>query len=340
MSRYKFEEMSFDMLSDEFFGFRNKYIFTTKEWLEYVQEDSKGTPFILRITGENGDLLGYFTGFIIKKFGIKILGSPFSGWSSCFMGLDLFDRSEQYEIVKEIVAYVYKQKKVKYIEIIDRNFNVEEAIEKGFKAYPVGTLQLPIDMDDEALFKQMKTDCRNFIRQFERRGATLEIAEPDDTFAEDYYNQLIDVFEKQGMVPTYSREKVKCLLRHMKDSDNVLCLRVRNPEGESIATSIFFGVNNTFFFWGGASYRSQQHYRPNEYMIWTAIKYWRDKGFTTFDMVGIRDYKRKFGSHEEEYARLVFAKSKVLILGRDMAKKLYFTLLKINGLFKKKGAKK
>ena len=320
----------------EFHSFPDKTVFTTKAWLSFVEEETKARDFILRISDDDGALIGYFSSFIILKFGIRILGSPFAGWGTCFMGLDLFDRSNQFEIIKNITEYAMKTEHVMYIEIIDRNISVAAAEAHGIKAYPVGTLQLDINKDDEGLFKQMKTDCRNFIRQFSRRGAKLEFAEPNEEFAKDYYDELKDVFAKQGMVPTYSLEKVNCLLRNLKDSGELICIRVRNPEGEPIATSLFLGFNKTFFFWGGASLRPQQHYRPNEFMIWTAIQYWRDSGCEVFDMVGIRDYKRKFGSHEEYYARMVFSRYSILIKMRDFAKKIYFALLKVRGKLKRK----
>lgn len=332
MREYKFERIALNNINEkEYNSIPDKTVYTTRPWLNFIAEDSKVRDFILRISDSEGNFLGYFTGFITNKFGIRILGSPFAGWSTCFMGLDLLDRSEQFDILRAIVKYAYKTEKVVYAEIIDRKISVEEAQAENIKAFPVGTLQLDINKDDAGLFKQMKTDCRNFIRQFERRGASLEIAEPDDAFAKDYYDQLIDVFAKQGMVPTYSLEKVKCLLRNLKDSTEILCLRVRNPEGEPIATSLFLGFQKRFFFWGGASYRTQQNYRPNEYMIWTAMQYWRERGCEIFDMVGIRDYKRKFGSHEEYYARMIFSRLPFLIAGRDIAKKLYFYLLKMRG---------
>lgn len=332
MKNFKFERINLSEINEEEYNnLPEKNIFTTKRWLQFISEDAGVKDFILRICDEDGKFLGYFTGFITKKFGIKILGSPFVGWSTCFMGLDLLDRSNQFEIIRAIVKYAYKNEKVIYVEIIDRKITVDQALEENITAFPVGTLQLDVNKDDAGLFKQMKTDCRNFIRQFERRGATIEIAEPDDDFAKDYYDQLIDVFAKQGMVPTYSLDKVKCLLKNLKGSNEILCLRVRNPEGEPIATSIFVGYQKRFFFWGGASYRTQQHYRPNEYMIWTAMQYWRDRGCEIFDMVGVRDYKRKFGSHEEYYARMTFSRFPLLIKGRDLAQKAYFAILKVKG---------
>lgn len=335
-SKYTFHVIEMEKLDkDEYDHFSNKSVFTTSAWVEFVKNDNQAEPLIVRITqGER--FVGYFTALLVKKFGIKILGSPFSGWSTCYMGIDTEYVEEKCKIIKEIVPFLFKYTKCLYMEIIDRDISMEEAIAEGFKAYDVDTLELPIDMDDAALFKQMKTDCRNFIRQFERRGATLEIVEPSDEFAEEYYEQLKDVFAKQGLVPTYSLEKVKCLMRNMKDSDMILCLKVTNPEGRCIATSIFLGTKRKFFFWGGASYRSDQKYRPNEYMIWTAIRYWRERGCNTFDMVGVRDYKRKFGSHEEVYARLVFTKYKFLIVLRDVAKKLYFKSIEWKGKISKK----
>ena len=66
-------------------------------------------------------------------------------------------------------------------------------------------------------------------------------------------------------------------------------------------------------------------------MIWTAIKYWRDKGVKHFDMVGARDYKRKFGSYNQQYANMIFSNPKILICARMAAEKLYFKYIELKG---------
>lgn len=247
------------------------------------------------------------------------------------MGFDVREGINKLDLIPAVKKYLFKQKKVCLIEIVDRDIDVEAAKKRGYQTNIADTLELKINRTDEELFKVFKTDCRNFIRQFERRGAVLEFAEADDRFAVEYYEQLKDVFAKQGLVPTYSLEKVKCILKHLKNTGKVLCLRVIDPDGKCIATSIFLGYKETFYFWGGASYRSGQHYRPNEYMIWTAIKYWREQGARVFDMVGVRDYKKKFGSQLVTCAHISIAKFSVIIYLRDMAKKAYFMSLGIKG---------
>lgn len=325
---YQFEKILFKNINwEEYYNFPNKTILTTKDWIEFVEEDSKAQPYILRIT-EDKRFVGYFTSLIVKKFGIKIVGSPFQGWSTPYMGIDVENVSEKISILPQLIKFVMKDTRCAYLEIHDRDFKAEELAvikeKNGFSIQTDETLELSIDGDDAFLYKNMKTDCRNFIKQFERRGATIEQAEPNDEFAEEFYQQLVDVFAKQGLVPTCTVEKVKILLKHLSNSGSVLCLRVRDPEGKSIASSIFPGFNKKMFFWGGASLRPYQQYRPNEYMIYTAMRYWRDRGCTEFDMVGIRSYKKKFGSWEVYYPSVIAAKYKILIPMKRLAANLYY----------------
>ncbi len=332
---YIFAPIDFDCIDkQEFNDFPAKTIFTTPEWIGFVQEDSHAKPIVLEILkGEKK--VGYFTALLVEKFGIRIVASPFSGWSTCFMGFDVL-YVNKIEIVTDLVEYLYRTYRCSYIEIVDRDITVEDAQHNGFVYRPVSTLELAIERSDNELFKVFKTDCRNFIRQFERRGATIEEAVPDDDFAEEYYSQLKDVFAKQGMVPTYGIEKIKRLLSHLANTGMLLCLRVREPDGLSIATSIFLGHNKKFFFWGGASLRPFQSFRPNEYMIWYAIKYWRERGCTVFDMVGVRDYKKKFGAVEKEYAKLIIPRYGILLSLRNCAEKLYFLMLRFKGFLARK----
>lgn len=330
---YRFETIEYaDYTETSIADFPNKTIYTTADWYTYLIHDSHVVPVIIKIYKDE-KAIGYFYGGEIKKFGIKIIASPFSGWSTCWMGFELIAGENKFDVINPLWAYLTKELHYVYGEIIDRDFTMEEAERRGYPCEPVPTLDLDINLTDEELFKVFKTDCRNFIRQFERRGATIEIATPDDTFAEEYYDQLMDVFAKQGLTPSYSLEKVKNIMATLGKTDKTLCLRVRNPEGLSIASSIFFGFHKKCYFWGGASYREHQHYRPNEYMIWTAIQYWRGRGCSTFDMVGDRSYKRKFGPVPVSYALIYLTKYPILISMRNLAKKLYWTLLKIKKVF-------
>lgn len=326
--KYTFEVVDLNTIDTKVFNdFPHKSVNTTKEWIEFIAEDSSAIPYTVRIT--HGETLeGFFSSLIVKKFGLKIVGSPFPGWSTVYMGLDVYDHEQKAEILKELIPFVMKNTKCVYLQICDRDFKAEE-LEPIRKEYGGtiefgDTLELGIEGDDALQYKKMKSDCRNFIKQFERRGAVIEEAEPTEAFAEEYYEQLKDVFAKQDLVPTYTVDKVKCLLKHLSKTGNIYCLRVKDPEGTPIATSIFPGFNHKMFFWGGASLRPFQQYRPNEYMIYKAMHYWRERGCVEFDMVGNRAYKKKFGAWEVSYPSIIIPKYRILVPLKNMAASLYY----------------
>ncbi len=327
-NKYTFEPIAYSELNrEEYNAFPNKSVLTTPEWIDFIVDISGASPLILKVY-KKSEFIGYFTALKFKKFGITIVGSPFPGWSTPYMGFDFYDKSLKSEVVPELVEYIYKTQKCQFFQLTDRDITFEEAEQLkqkyGYIIDTAETLELRVDADDKQMYKNMKTDCRNFINQFERRGATIEFATPDDAFAEEYYTQLLDVFAKQNLVPTHGVDLIKKMLKHLSVANNILCLRIRDPEGLSIATSIYPGFNKKFFFMMGASLRPYQQYRPNEYMIYTAMKYWRDRGCEEFDMVGIRPYKKKFGSWEERYPIIIAPKYKILYHLKNIASSLYY----------------
>ena len=67
---------------------------------------------------------------------------------------------------------------------------------------------------EEKLFNGMDSACRRCVRKAEKSGVAIEEAH-DPAFANEYYEQLKDVFSKQGLVPTYDLERLRLLVKHM-----------------------------------------------------------------------------------------------------------------------------
>ena len=84
-----FERIAFDKMDWELAAqIGNMNIFQTRPWLNFLTECQPLEPVVARIR-EDGELLGFFTGLIAEKFGLRILGSPFRGWTTYFMGFNL-----------------------------------------------------------------------------------------------------------------------------------------------------------------------------------------------------------------------------------------------------------
>lgn len=333
---YSFEIIDIDKVDiQEFNSFPKKTPFTTIPWIQFLSEDKNAVPKIIRIT-KNSELVGYFTGLIFKKFGINIFGSPFKGWSTNYMGFDLYNYDLIYELLEPTIDFIMKETKCLYMEIVDRNISPERLKANNFQVDIVKNLELKIDKSDEEILKSIKKDCKEFIRQFERRGAYLEEVEPDDEFVEILHTQLCDVFSKQNLVPPYSLNKIKTCVKYLKDTGMMLCLSVKEPEGKTIASYIYIGLNQKCIAWCTSSIREYQRLRPNEYMVWYGIRKFRDMGYNTFDFSGPRSYKYKWKPNEVEYARITVTKYYFLKRMRDIALKIYWKILKVKGLLKNK----
>ena len=329
---YSFEKIDIDKIDlNEYYNFENKCMFATLPWLRYLSEDNNAAPVIVRIT-KNDELLGYFTGLTFKKFGIKLFGSPFKGWATGYMGFDLHDRSLIKDLLEPTINFIFKITGCLYIEIVERYLGVQDQSEIKYKTEIVATLEANIDKTDEEFLKSVKKDCRKYIRQFEERGARIEIVQPDEEFAKEIHKQLSDVFAKQDLVPTFSLDKINRCLNNLKGTGHLLCLSVFEPQGKSIASFVFISYDKKGYGWCAASYREYQSFRPNEYILWFGMRHLRDLGCEVFDFAGIREYKYKWNPVEVDYLRIMAAKYPFLIFMRNAAQKAYWKLLKFRGI--------
>jgi len=332
---YTFEIVDMnDVDIGEYYGFERKSPFTTIPWLKYLMEDNAGEPLILRISkGEN--LIGYFTGVKIKRFGINILGSPFKGWATGFMGYDLYD----YDLVKELLTptidFIFKNSSCKHIEIMDRHLFPDDIEGLKYDTEIFTTVEIPIYKTDEEFFENIMGKCRQLIRQFERRGAMIEKTEPNDELAREIHDQLCEVFAKQNLVPTFSLEKINNLFNNLKDTGMLHCYVVKEPGGTIISSIVFVGMGKKMFCWCTESRREHLNYRPNEYMIWHCLREFRDMGYEMFDYAGAAEYKYKWNPIEVSYVRVMASKHPVLLAGRNMAQAAYWKLLKLRGVMRR-----
>lgn len=304
-------------------------VFTTYEWVSFLEKSKFGKPIVLEIYNNN-KLCAYFVALIFKKFGVKILASPFEGWTTPDMGFILLDYIDSILLINHIKEYAFKRLKCIFVEIVDKNIELNYLIENKLYFIHQRSLKIDLSIDEETIFKSFKKDARNFIRQFDKRGAYIEEVQPNIDFAKNFYKMLQDVFLKQKLTPPYDEKRVINLMESfINKKESILCLQVKNEDGIIIAASIYFGHNLISYSWGSSSLREYQHYRPNEAMRWYAIKYWKSKGYKIFDMVGVREYKYKFNPIEYEYPRIIIAKYKFLIKLRNLSKLLIIKIRKI-----------
>jgi CelD/BcsL family acetyltransferase involved in cellulose biosynthesis len=295
----RLERVPLDEVDPAIEALRMRNVFHTREWLEYVARTQQAEPMVAHVE-RDGELVGAFTGLIVKRFGVRILGSPFQGWMTGPMGFSLQPGVPRAEAMQALVRFAFRRLGCLHVELMDRHAGFEELARLRARLVPFPTFELDLRQDEEALFAGMTSACRRAIRKGRKMGVRVEEAH-GVAFADEYYDQLLEVFGRQGQgrKPPYDLERVREMIRCVEPSGNLLMLRAVAPEGERIATAIFPAREEFAYFWGGASWPTHLILRPNEAIFWHAIRHFRERGVRMLDLGGGADYKRKFGAPEK-----------------------------------------
>ena len=301
--------------------FEDRTVFQTREWLQFVSETQGATPVVVELR-DNGELAGYFTGQTFTRFGIKVLGSSFPGWTTPYMGFNLVAGASRTDALAAIEKLAWDELKCLHMEVSDPYFKVEDGEALGFTADSYTSYRTDLTKSEEELFNGMDSACRRCVRKAEKSGVTIEEAH-DLAFADEYYEQLKDVFAKQGLVPTYDVERVQALIKNLEPTGRLLLVRARDAEGKCIATGIFPGFNKIAEFWGNASFRSSQILRPNEFIQWYVMRYWKRRGIEVYDWGGEGTYKEKYGCVPHQVPWFTKSRYQVVSRLRDEAKKMF-----------------
>jgi hypothetical protein len=318
LRRLQPSEVSWETLD----SYADRVVFQTRAWLDFLCESQKGEPVVAQIQ-DGPQVIGYFTGAIVRKFGFPFLGSSFPGWTTPYMGFNLIPEVARADVLPAFEQWVFGSLKCLHFEVSDLNFGSDDANRLDFHESAYESYSSDLTQPEEALFKRMNSACRRCIRKAEKCGVTVEQAN-DPCFADEYYEQLKDVFAKQGKTPTYSADRVRALIKHLLPTGNLLLLRARSPEGVCIGTGIYPGMNKAAEFWGNASWREHQHLRPNETLHWYAMRYWKNRGAVLFDWGGGGEYKEKYGVSPLRVPWFYKSRYKWVSTAREGLRSLYY----------------
>src|SRR6266566_5337817 len=301
--------------------FKDRTVFQTREWLQFVSETQNAMPVLAELR-EGGEVVGYFSGLTFTRLGIKVLGSSFPGWTTPYMGFNLLPGTSRGVALAALEQMAWNDLTCLHLEVSDPYFSVEDGQALRFTCEFYTSYRTDLRKSEEEIFNSMDSTCRRCIRKAEKSGVTIEEAH-DLAFADEYYEQLKDVFAKQRLVPTYSVERVRALIRNLEPAGRLLLVRARDPEGKCIATGIFPGFNKIAEFWGNASFRSSQILRPNELIQWYVMRYWKRRGIEVYDWGGEGTYKEKYGCVQHQVPWFTKSRYQVVSKMRDEARKMF-----------------
>ena len=124
----EFKRLSLEHVNwEELDSYWDRTVYQTLPMIRYIEKTQSAEPVIAAIE-LSGELIGYFTGLIVKKYGVKILGSPFRGWNSGYTGFNLLPEYNRREVLKVFPSFVLDQLKCHYFEIFNSYIKEEDFV--------------------------------------------------------------------------------------------------------------------------------------------------------------------------------------------------------------------
>jgi len=280
--------------------FDSTLVFHHSAWQNFLDETQPGETLRFRVT-HSGRTEGYFLARLVRKGPFTILGSPLPGWTTPYMGPILpsdFDQSAFLTALEHLCLEL----RIDHVEISHPLLDPERMQAHGFRAIAHPTFLVPLNPDVNQMWARLKN--RNSIHRARREGLTAEET-ADPSFVDRYYAQLREVFAKQQLVPTYSIERVRSLVRHLYPH-HLLAIEVRLGN-QSVATGLFPYDARTVYFWGGASWLRYQALRSNHLLHWALMCRAAQRSVGAYDIGGTILFKTRFGG--TRVSRYVYSKS-------------------------------
>ncbi len=318
-SRINPDDMAWDKLSE--FGSAN--IFQTWPWINFLADFLGAEPVVATVQSD-GQVQGYFVGLITKKLGLKILGSPFRGWNTYFMGFNLMPGISYHEVLQALPQFAFDELKCHFLMIVDSKLEEVELKDLSYNARKITNFVLDLTKSEAELFASMQNRfVRRSIRRAVKKGVVVEESSGPG-FAEEYYAQYQEVNARKSLAPYYGSDFVRQMIEHLGPTGNLLLLRARNSEGVCIATHITLVYDKVAVAWGAASFQRYFNLNPNELIYWDAIKRVKAMGVEVFQLGdGVKQFKEKLGAQETQVFRLMKARNSFLYIPIFIAVSIY-----------------
>jgi hypothetical protein len=222
------------------------------------------------------------------------------------------------------VSLLERRYGVHHVELLSSTLDAAAMQPLGFRSESIPTYRAPLYPGDEArMMKALKESARRNIRRAAKLGLVARFEE-DESFVAEHYAQLREVFVRGGNTVSFSEQRALEFFRHMRSAGKLLAVSVCLPDGVSIATGLFTVDGRELLLWSWAHHTAHRWFRPTELLTWTVLQRAMAAGCDTFDLMGLGDFKLKFGATlDTTKYRWVRSRYRWLTRARDFAEHGY-----------------
>lgn len=277
----------------------------TRPWLDFLAETQGAEPVAARVL-DDATAVGWYRGALVRRFGVRVLGSPLRGWTTAAMGFSLDPNVDRAQAVAALRPFAFDELRCLHLEVADPGLEEDQVAATGLHAEQLPGWHLDLQRTDDDLLAGMNQMARRNIRKAERAGVVIEQVDPaaSGAFIAEHVALAAEAFARRGRTPPFGRDRISALVRHLGPSGHLVLLQATGPGREVLATGLFPGLPGaTATYWTGAVRRSTDLH-ASEALMWAGMRRWRELGATRFDFGGGGPYKAKFGGEPRVLVRL------------------------------------
>jgi hypothetical protein len=273
--------------------FEDKTLFHETCWLDHLLDIHPGSRIDYFVVRDGGADVGYFCAQRLLKLGLPVYGSPLPGTGTNYMGPLVDPGVDQRALIHALVRACWRNGAA-HLELSAARLDEGVARTTGLEVDRSVTHLVPVPSAEDAAWAAMRSTARNRVKKAHQAGLIAE-ATTDPAVVDHFYQQLGEVFGKQGMARPYGIGRPRSLFHRLAPAGRLLSVWVHHDQ-EIVAAGLFPYDERCIYFWGAGSWLASQHLCPNELLHWTVIRRAVEMGIPMYNMCGGgSQFKDKFG---------------------------------------------
>ncbi len=276
-------------------------IFHLSVWKEILQESFGYEPNYIFVTNESNEIEGILPLMWIRSWltGTRLVSLPFS-----YICGPLTNSKEGKLNLANTAMKLTKERKCDYLEIKmleEGRFEEADFIESDY----YNTYILDLQRDEEEIWKGL---YKKSIQWAVKKAVREKVSVQSPNFKEgivSFYQLKLMTLKKHGIPPPpFVFFK---LMGDLLEPLGCVKLFLATIHNRPVAGDLFFVFKRKVYYMYGASDSRYLKYRPNQLLLWEAIKWAKREGFKLLDFgrvsktdVGLAQYKRHWGTEEKK----------------------------------------
>lgn len=299
--------------------------FHSSAWAKVLHETYHYTPAYFAVL-ENGQLLASIPVMEVNSFltGKRGVSLPFTDYSDAIIGDSVSFKDFFNDITEYGRGHGWRSLELR---------GGQNLASLGVPSYTCSRHVLNLSRKADEIFSNFRDSTRRNIKRAIRSEVKVEVSRTQASVKE--FHRLNRITRKRHGLPPQPFYFFKKVYEHII-SKSLGFVVLAFCEEKSIAGAVYFHLGEKAVFKYGASEEDFHHLRPNNLVMWEAIKWYSEHGYKSICFgrtepanEGLRNFKAGWGAKEklEKYYKYNFKKSEFIKDSHDI-KKIYHDIFR------------